>query len=298
MAGLRIGSRGSPLALWQAHFVAGRLSQIGVDTEIEIIKTTGDRMQMVSLVAAGGKGLFTKEIEEALLADQIDLAVHSLKDLPTEHPPGLVIAAVPEREDPHDALVGKRLRNLPRGARVGTSSNRRAAQLRLLRCDLEISPVRGNVDTRLRKLKEGQYDAIVLAAAGLRRLGLEREIAELFSPEQICPAPGQGALAIQTRVNDHAYEICRRLNHIPTELAVECERTVLASLGGGCQLPIGAFAQVHGKRLQVIAGVFAPDASGCVRISTEGSLHESHALGERIGNELLAKGAMSLCVLS
>lgn len=292
---LKIGSRGSALALWQAHYVAGRLKEIGVETEIEIIKTTGDRLQTVSLVAAGGKGLFTKEIEEALLAHQVDVAVHSLKDLPTEHPGGLTIAAVPEREDPHDALVGKKLRDLPGGARVGTSSNRRAAQVRLLRKDLEVSPVRGNVDTRLRKLKEGQYDAIILAAAGLRRLGLEREIAELFSPEQICPAPGQGALAIQTRADDNAYEICSALNHAPTAHAVLCERNVLATLGGGCQMPIGAFAQVHGKRLHAIAGVFAPDASGCVRASAEGSLHDARHLGKRMGEELLAKGALSLC---
>lgn len=294
---LKIGSRGSPLALWQAHYVAGQLNGIGVVSEIQIIKTTGDRMQTVSLVEAGGKGLFTKEIEEALLARHIDIAVHSLKDLPTEHPPGLTIAAVPEREDPHDAMVGKRLRDLPRGARVGTSSNRRAAQLRLLRKDLEIIPVRGNVDTRLRKLREGQYDSIVLAAAGLRRLGLEREIVELFSPDQICPAPGQGALAIQTRAGDEAWEICSALNHPPTAYAVKCERSVLAALGGGCQLPIGAFAQVHGTLLQAIAGVFATDASGCVRVSGEASLHDAGSLGKRLGDELLAKGARSLCVL-
>ena len=255
-------------------------------------------MQTVSLVLAGGKGLFTKEIEEALLAGQIDVAVHSLKDLPTEHPAGLTIAAVPEREDPHDAMVGRKLRDLPRGARVGTSSSRRAAQLRLLRGDLEISPVRGNVDTRLRKMRDGQYDSIILAAAGLRRLGLESEIVELFSPEQICPAPGQGALAIQTRINDKAHDICAALNHPATAYAVKCERNVLASLGGGCQLPIGAFAQVHGKRLQVIAGVFASDASGCVRVSGEGSLLDAGTLGKRLGDELLAKGARSLCVLS
>ena len=297
MAFLRIGSRGSALALWQAHYVAGCLKQLGVETEIEIIKTAGDRMQSLSLVQAGGKGLFTKEIEEALLAGDIDVAVHSLKDLPTEHPAGLAIAAVPEREDPHDALVGKKLADLPSGARVGTSSNRRAAQLRFLRRDLEISPVRGNVDTRLRKLKEGQYDSIVLAAAGLRRLGLEGEIAELFSPEQICPAPGQGALGIQTRANDKAYEICSGMNHPPTAYAVKCERSVLAALGGGCQLPIGAFAQVHRERLQVMAGVFATDASGWVRASGEGSMLDADTLGKHIGNELLAKGAGSLCVL-
>jgi hydroxymethylbilane synthase len=298
MTSLKIGSRGSQLALWQAHYIAERLTRIGVETEIEIIRTTGDRMQAVSLVKAGGKGLFTKEIEEALLAGDVDIAVHSLKDLPTEHPRGLGIAAVPEREDPRDALVGRKLSELPSGARVGTSSNRRAAQLRLLRKDLDIGPVRGNVDTRLRKLREGQYDSVVLAAAGLRRLGLEHEIVELFSPEQICPAPGQGALAVQTRTNDDAFDICRSLNHEPSAYAVECERSVLSSLGGGCQLPIGAFAHVHGDRMHVIAGVFAPDASSCVRASGEGSMLEAAALGKRVGDELLAKGASSICALS
>ncbi len=296
-APLRIGSRGSALALWQAHYVAELLRRIGFETQINIIKTTGDRMQTISLVKAGGKGLFTKEIEEALLDRQIDLAVHSLKDLPTEHPPGLAVAAVPEREDPRDALAGKPLEALEHGARVGTSSNRRAAQLRLLRKDLEISPVRGNVDTRLRKLKNGEYDAIVLAAAGLRRLGLEREIVQLFTPEQICPAPGQGALAIQTRAQDPAHEVCRALNHAESASAVRCERSVLAALGGGCQLPIGAFAEVYGERMRVIAGVFASDASGCIQVRGEGSIHDPCRLGEQLGAELLAKGALSLCAL-
>ena len=191
---LTIGSRGSALALWQARHVAARLDALGVTTRLEIIKTTGDHLQTVSLMQAGGKGLFTKEIEEALLDGVVDLAVHSLKDLPTEMPPGLVIAAIPKREDPRDAMVGRRLDELPQGARVGTSSGRRAAQLRVLRPDLHIESIRGNVDTRIRKIKEGQYDAIVLAAAGLRRLSLEHEIAEIFSPEQICPAPGQGEI--------------------------------------------------------------------------------------------------------
>src|SRR3982751_1870674 len=201
---LTIGSRGSHLALWQAHYVAKQLTKLGIESHIEIIKTTGDHLQTASLAQAGGKGLFTKEIEEALLNGAIDLAVHSLKDLPTENPSGLCIAAVPEREDPHDAMAGKQLNELAKGARVGTSSGRRAAQLRRLRPDLHVEPIRGNVDTRLRKLKEGQYDAIMLAAAGLRRLGLEHEIAQIFSPEEICPAPGQGALAIQTREKSDA----------------------------------------------------------------------------------------------
>src|SRR4051794_26181977 len=170
---LTIGSRGSHLALWQANYVAGQLSQLGVATRIKIIRTTGDHLQTASLVQAGGKGLFTKEIEDALLSDEIDLAVHSLKDLPTENPPGLTIAAIPEREDPRDAIAGLTLADLPQSARVGTSSGRRGAQLRILRPDLCIEPIRGNIDTRLKKLKWGDFDAILLAAAGLKRLGLE-----------------------------------------------------------------------------------------------------------------------------
>ncbi|MDQ2834548.1 MAG: hydroxymethylbilane synthase, partial [Acidobacteriota bacterium] len=256
---LTIGSRGSHLALWQARHVAGLLEQAGVETRIEIIKTTGDHLQTASLVQAGGKGLFTKEIEDALLAGTIDLAVHSLKDLPTETPEGLMIAAIPKREDPRDALAGKRLKDLAEGARVGTSSGRRAAQLRVLRPDIRIEPVRGNVDTRLRKLKEGQYDAIMLAAAGLCRLGLEGEIAEILSPEVMCPAAGQGALAIETRTGDEAYEICRALDHAQSFQAVTCERAALSALGGGCQLPVGAFAEVIGAALRLTAVVVAPD---------------------------------------
>jgi hydroxymethylbilane synthase len=292
---LVIGSRGSHLALWQANYIAGRLKDLGVASEIQIIKTTGDHLQTASLVQAGGKGLFTKEIEEALLAGTIEVAVHSLKDLPTENPAGLTIAAIPEREDPRDALAGKRLEDLPQGACVGTSSNRRAAQLRLLRPDLAIEPVRGNVDTRLRKLHEGQYDAIVLAAAGLRRLGLENQIAELFSPEQICPAPGQGALGIQTRADGRARTICAQLNEDSTGRAVRCERAVLAALGGGCQLPIGAYAELHGNVLSVQAGVFAPDGSRHIRARGEGT--DPEELGERVAQELIAKGARSICAL-
>ncbi len=256
---LIIGSRGSQLALWQANHIASRLSGLGVRTQIEIIKTTGDHLQTASLVQAGGKGLFTKEIEDALLNGSIDLAVHSLKDLPTENPKGLTIAAIPEREDPRDAMVGCTLEELRRGARVGTSSGRRAAQLLNLRPDLIVEPIRGNVDTRLRKQKAGQFDAIMLAAAGLRRLGLEGEIAQLFSPDEICPAPGQGALAIQTRVEDLALELCSALNDPTTSECVRCERSVLAALGGGCQLPVGVFAEAHGESLCIRAAVMSLD---------------------------------------
>ncbi|MBV8897650.1 MAG: hydroxymethylbilane synthase [Acidobacteriaceae bacterium] len=258
---LTLGSRGSALALWQARHISALLKEIAVDTRIEIIKTTGDHLQTASLTQAGGKGLFTKEIEQALLERSIDVAVHSLKDLPTQTTPGLAIAAVPEREDPRDALVGSTLASLKRGARVGTSSGRRAAQLRHLRPDLQIEPIRGNVDTRLRKLKEGQFDAIVLAAAGLKRLGFESEIAEILSPDQICPAPGQGALGIQTRAEDAAQEICGALNDEVSRLAVEAERAVLAGLGGGCQLPVGVFAEQRRSEWLLTAVVISPDGS-------------------------------------
>lgn len=286
---LIIGSRGSALALWQARFVASLLDRSGFVAHIEIIRTTGDHLQTASLAQTGGKGLFTKEIEDALLAGAIDLAVHSLKDLPVELPPGLAIAAIPERENPFDALLGTRLDHLPAGARVGTSSGRRAAQLRRLRSDLVMEPIRGNVDTRLRKLKEGQFDAILLAVAGLKRLGLEDQIAQVFSADEICPAPGQGALAIETRAADDVYEICSRLNHASTSEAVQCERAVLAGLGGGCQLPVGAFAERFDRRLRVQAVVVSPDGSQCLRVEAAGE--NPKELGRWVADDLLARGA-------
>jgi hydroxymethylbilane synthase len=295
---LTIGSRGSPLALWQARFIAASLDRAGIATRIEIVKTTGDHLQTASLAQAGGKGLFTKEMEEALLAGSIDLAVHSLKDLPTELPEGLAIAAIPERESPFDAIAGRRLADLPHGARVGTSSGRRAAQLWMLRPDLAIEPIRGNVDTRLRKLKEGEFAAILLAAAGLRRLGLEAEIAEVFAPEQICPAPGQGALAIETRTNDYAYEVCRSLNDELSSRAVRCERAVLAALGGGCQLPVGAFARIVGDGLRVMAVVIAPDGSTCLRAEAEAAGRSPETLGQAVAADLLARGAGGILAAS
>lgn len=278
--------------MWQANHIAQQLNALHIATEIRIIKTTGDHLQTMSLTQAGGKGLFTKEIEEALLAGTIDLAVHSLKDLPTESPTGLAIAAIPEREDPRDALAGLRLAQLFPGARVGTSSGRRASQLRVLYPGLQIEPIRGNVDTRLRKLKEGQFDAIMLAAAGLRRLGLAHEIAEVLSPSQVCPAPGQGALAVQTRENDPAAEICRQLDHLPTRQAVACERAVLASLGGGCQLPLGAFAERRGGRLHLTAVAASVDGIQYLRTELQGPADRPEELGQAAAKDLIARGAM------
>jgi hydroxymethylbilane synthase len=286
---LIIASRGSQLALWQAHWVQNQLGSRGYPARIEIIKTTGDKITDVPLAQVGSKGLFTKEIEEALLEGSADLAVHSLKDLPTELPDGLVLAATPEREDPRDAMVGRRLADLPAGARLGTSSLRRAAQLRKLRPDLEIVPVRGNLDTRLRKLDERKYDAIVLAAAGLRRLGWEARIAEILSPEIVCPAVGQGALAIET-VAGHE-QPCDQLDHAPTRAAVVAERALLAALGGGCQVPIGAYATVDGDRLSLQAVVVSPDGKQLVGDHSTGCVADAAAIGRELGETLLAAGA-------
>jgi hydroxymethylbilane synthase len=291
---LVIGSRGSQLALWQAHWIAARLAEHGHETRIEIIKTTGDKITDVPLAKVGTKGLFTKEIEEALIDRRIDLAIHSLKDLPTEIPAGLTIAAVPEREDPRDAMVGARLSELPAGAKVGTSSLRRAAQLRMVRPDVAIESVRGNLDTRVRKLDEGQYRAIVLAAAGLTRLGWAHRIAEILSPEVMCPAVGQGALAVETRREGEARNICAALDHAATRAAVTAERAVLAALGGGCQVPIGAHAVIEGDSLRLIGAVIAPDGNLMVKKSDRGAVADAAEMGRRLGEALLMDGAREI----
>jgi len=292
---LTIGSRGSQLALWQAHWVQGRLENLGQECRIEIIKTTGDKITDVALSQVGTKGLFTKEIEEALLAGAIDIAVHSLKDMPTDLPAGLTLAAIPEREDPRDALVGRALANLGPGARVGTGSLRRAAQLRALRPDLKIEDIRGNVDTRLRKLDGGQYDAIVLASAGLRRLGWEYRITEMFDPGIMCPAVGQGALAVETRDDGGSgCQAAKRLEHEETRAAITAERAVLASLGGGCQAPMGAHASVEGGTLVIVALIVSPDGAQVVRKEMQGAVGEAAALGRALGEELLAAGGKQI----
>lgn len=288
---LVIASRGSQLALWQAHWVQGRLAALGHESRIEIIKTTGDKITDVPLAKVGTKGLFTKEIEEALLDGRADLAVHSLKDLPTELPAGLALAAVPPREDPRDAIVGKRLAELPAGAKVGTSSLRRSAQLKKLRPDLAIESVRGNLDTRLRKLDEGRYDAIVLAAAGLRRLGWADRIAETLGPDVMCPAVGQGALAVETRATGAGFDACQALDHAETHAAVLAERGLLGSLGGGCQVPIGAHARIENGRLYLLGVVASPDGSEVIRARSEGLVSDAESLGKALGGELLERGA-------
>ena len=288
---LTIGSRGSQLALWQAHWIQARLKSLGVESRLQIIHTTGDKITDVALSKVGTKGLFTKEIEEALIDESIDLAVHSLKDMPTELPSGLILAAIPEREDPRDALIGAQLAMLKQGAHIGTSSLRRSAQLRAMRPDLEISDIRGNLDTRLRKLDEGRYDAIVLASAGLRRLGWEARITEVIDPAVMCPAVGQGALAVETRDDSgEAREICRRLEHAETRIAVTAERAVLAALGGGCQVPIGAHATVDGSTLRIRAIVVSPDGAQVIRRESSGNTAEAAELGSALGDELLTAG--------
>ena len=288
---LVIASRGSQLALWQAHWVQTQLAALGHESRIEIIKTTGDKITDVPLARVGTKGLFTKEIEEALLDGRADLAVHSLKDLPTELPAGLVLAAVPQREDARDAIVGKRLADLPHGARVGTSSLRRSAQLRKIRPDLRVESVRGNLDTRLRKLDEGQYDAILLAAAGLKRLGWADRIAEILPVDVMCSAVGQGALAIETRERGAGWDACRALDDAATHAAVLAERGVLGTLGGGCQVPIGAHARIENGRLYLLGVVASPDGSEVIRAETEGPVSEAAKLGQALGRELLHQGA-------
>jgi len=292
---LTIGSRGSRLALWQARWVQGRLEALGAPCRIEIIKTTGDKITDVPLARVGSKGLFTKEIEEALQDGRVDLAVHSLKDLPTGLPEGLQLAAVPEREDARDALVGARLAGLAAGARVGTGSLRRVAQLRALRPDLVVEPARGNLDTRLRRLDEGRYDALVLAAAGLKRLGWQERIAQCLEVDEMCPAVGQGALAVETRADSgEAARACALLDDPATRLAVTAERAVLAALGGGCQVPIGAHAQVESGRLRLRAVVISPDGQSLVRREISGNPADALQLGQELGRQLLAGGARAI----
>jgi hydroxymethylbilane synthase len=287
---LVIGSRGSQLALWQANFIQDKLRARGFETRIEIIKTSGDKITGVPLAQAGGKGLFTKEIEEALLDGSIDLAVHSLKDLPTELPEGLTLAAVPLRADARDAIVGRKLQELPPGSIVGTSSLRRIAQLKRIRPDLDYQSIRGNLDTRLRKLDEGKYQAIVLAAAGLKRLGWSDRIAHAFPPKVMCPAPGQGALGIETKLSGAGYAACAPLDHPWTRLAVTAEREMLAELGGGCQIPIGAHAEIEAGVLKLLGIIAAEDGSEIVRGTAEAELTRPRAIGRELGRALLEKG--------
>jgi hydroxymethylbilane synthase len=296
MARLRIGSRGSQLALWQANHISALLRERGNEVELEIIKTTGDKITDVALAKVGTKGMFTKEIEEALAEGRIDLAVHSLKDLPTELSQDFEIAAVTTRENPRDVFCSRNyesIEDLPRGALVGTSSLRRQAQLKAVRPDLEIRPLRGNVDTRLRKLEAGEYDAIILAAAGLNRLGKTQLVRQVIPFEVMCPAAGQGALGIEIRAGD---SVTRQhlafLDDAEAHATTTCERALLKKLGGGCQVPIGALAEVREGRLHLQAIVAEPDGSKILRESLDGT--DPVQLGESVGEVLLQRGGEAI----
>jgi hydroxymethylbilane synthase len=307
---LIIGSRGSKLALWQAHWVRDQLAAAGYEIEVRIIKTTGDKLQAVApgeplppsmaqtVAAAGSKGLFIKEIEEALLAGDIDVAVHSLKDLPTEQPAGLELGAVPQREDARDVFISPNQQSLPGlapGARIATSSLRRQTQLRALRPDLVYVAMRGNLDTRLRKLEGGGCEALVLAAAGVHRLGLTERIVSYFGLEQMCPAVGQGALGIEIRADDgRAHAAVGPLDHPPTHQAVRAERAVLRRLGGGCQVPIAAHAVIKEDNLRIYGLVANLDGTQVIRAQTEGPASDPEARGATVAEDLLRQGARAI----
>jgi len=293
VARLRIGTRGSQLALWQANHIASLLRERGHEIEITIIKTTGDKITDVALANVGTKGMFIKEIEEALADNRVDLAVHSMKDLPTQLSPVFEIAAIPVREDPRDvfcSVLYGAIDQLPEKARVGTSSLRRQAQLKAIRPDLTIFSLRGNVDTRLRKLEDGEYGAIILAAAGLSRLGKRELIRETISIDTMCPAAGQGSLAVEIRAGDSATaEHLTFLDNASARATTTCERALLNRLGGGCQVPIGALAEVRGLRLQLTGVVARPDGTKILREVREGT--DPDQLGEVVGQSLLKRGA-------
>ena len=292
-----IGSRGSQLALWQANWVKSELEHLhsNADIDIRIIATSGDKIQDVPLSKIGGKGLFVKEIEEALLANEIDLAIHSMKDVPIDLPTELVISVITKRENPLDALIsknGEKLADLPQGATIGTSSLRRSSQLLKYRDDFKIHPLRGNVDTRLRKVEEGKYDAILLASAGLNRLGWANRITEEISHDILLPAMGQGALGIETRLDDTMiYDFISTLNHEQTHYAVSAERSLVGRLDGGCQVPIGAYARIE-KGLITLKGLVASlDGEVIYKLENVGPVDNAINIGQELGSKLLKMGA-------
>ncbi|HVB87836.1 MAG TPA: hydroxymethylbilane synthase [Candidatus Dormibacteraeota bacterium] len=308
---LRIGTRGSALALWQANFIADRLKGLsGLEIEIVRIRTSGDHMQTAAVAKplaeygaeAISKGIFIKELEDALLNGTVDLAVHSMKDVPTDTPAQLAFPAITQREDPRDCLIsrqGRTLKTLPHGARVGTSSLRRQAQLRHRRPDLELAELRGNVDTRIKKLEAGEYDAIILAMAGVNRLGLAGKITQVLDEEIMLPAVGQGALGIETRADDaETSHWVAHLDHPETRACVTAERAVLRALQGGCQIPLGALAHVRGEALHLEAAVFSARGSEHVQSSDEGPVGEADAIGARLGAALIEAGADNILRLA
>ena len=321
MKTFRLGTRGSQLALWQANWVKGEIERKnpGLGVEIVKIKTTGDKILDVPLAKVGGKGLFVKEIEEALLSERIDLAVHSMKDVPTDLPKGLHLAAITEREDPRDAFIGRKqeagskkpevenngkscllpltscLLNLPQGANVGTSSLRRSSQLLSLRPDLKISQLRGNLNTRLKKLDDGGFDAIILAAAGVKRLGWSDRITEYIPPEISLPAIGQGALGIETRTDDkETNALIAFFDHSPTSISVRGERAFLRRLEGGCQVPIAAYGEVKDEKMNLVGLVASTDGKKIIKDSIAGTVDRAESLGVELAEKLLKMGAWDI----
>ena len=309
---LTIGTRSSKLALWQANHIKDELFKMGnhlglplLEINLKEIKTKGDYITDVALSKVGGKGLFTKEIEDALLTNEIDLAVHSLKDLPTKLPDGLKIGAMLKREKPHDVLIIRRgvacnistFINLPLHSKIGTSSLRRIAQLKSIRPDLEYIDLRGNLDTRIRKLEEGQFDAIVLAFAGIKRLGFENKISEHLNPKEILPAVGQGALAIEIRENDKEIEkFISGLNHNETFLASIAERSFLETLQGGCQVPIGAYSEIEGNKITLYGVIASLDGKSIIKETITGNLgfDECELIGKTLAKTLLQNGGKEI----
>ncbi|HAG50888.1 MAG: hydroxymethylbilane synthase [Deltaproteobacteria bacterium GWC2_42_51] len=302
---IKLGTRGSQLALWQANWVKSEIEKRtpGLEVEIVKIKTTGDKILDVPLAKVGGKGLFVKEIEEALLDKRIDLAVHSMKDVPTDFPKGLHLAAITEREDPRDALIisqkskvkSQKFKDLHQGAIVGTSSLRRSSQILNIRPDLKISQLRGNLNTRLKKLDEGQFDAIILAAAGVKRLGWADRITEYLPPDVSLPAIGQGALGIETRIDDQEInKLVLFFDHPATSIAVRAERALLKRLEGGCQVPIAAHGEVKGNNLNLIGLVASTDGKKVIKDSVSGTTDKAEALGIELAEKLLKMGAWDI----
>ena len=296
MRTLRIGTRGSMLAKWQAESIRKRLfAAVGVEAEIVIIKTAGDKLQQMPLNKIGGKGIFIKELEEALLDESIDLAVHSVKDIPTDTPSRLSFPAVCRRDDVRDCLVGATLANLRQGARVGTGSLRRQAQLLRIRPDLDIRDLRGNVDTRMRKVESGEYEAIMLSKAGLDRLGLSQRISEVLSPEVCMPAVGQGAIAVECRLKDtEAADILTPLDDAETRSAIIAERALLAAMHGGCQVPLGAWARIERGELVLEACVCSVDGVQYVKQRATAPPDQAAQLGEHMARLLIDAGAQSI----
>ncbi|NLO20884.1 MAG: hydroxymethylbilane synthase [Syntrophomonadaceae bacterium] len=297
MEKLRLGSRGSKLALWQAEYVKQVLTLAVPDlrVEIQVIKTTGDKILDVALSKIGDKGLFTKEIEKKLLDGTIDIAVHSMKDLPSQIEAGLGIGAVLPRENPQDVLISKfnqKLKDLPIGAVIGTSSLRRKAQIKHYRPDIKIVELRGNVETRIRKMQEEEMDGIVLAYAGVKRLGYESLISECLSYDLLMPAVGQGAIAVENRVGDlDVLEIVKKINHEPTRVQVEAERSFLARLEGGCQVPVAAIADLKGQELRIQGLVASLDGQKLISMEMIGKPSQAAELGRNLGQSLLDAGA-------